>query len=45
MLIGLRVVAVIFELDKVSMSNFVEFKFRSMTWKSERVLEKNKQNF
>ena len=36
----LRVGAVIFELDKVSMSNFVEFEFQSMTLKIERVFEK-----
>ena len=36
----LRVGAVIFELDKVSMSNFVKFEFRSMTLKIERVFEK-----
>ena len=36
----LRVGAVIFELDKVSMSNFVRFKFQSMTLKIEIVFEK-----
>ena len=36
----LRVGALIFELDKVSMSNFVKFEFRSMTLKIERVFEK-----
>ena len=36
----LRVGAVIFELDKFSMSNFVKFEFRSMTLKIERVFEK-----
>jgi len=36
----LRVGAVIFELDKVSMSNFVKFEFRSMTLKIEGVFEK-----
>ena len=36
----LRVGAVIFELDKVSMSNFVKFEFRIMTLKIERVFEK-----
>ena len=41
----LKVGAVIFELDKVSMSNFVKFEFRSMTLKMERVFEKNEQNF
>ena len=41
----LRVGAVIFELDKVSMSNFVKFEFRSMTLKIERVFEKNEHNF
>ena len=32
--------AVIFELDKVSMSNFVKFEFLRMTLKIERVFEK-----
>ena len=36
----LRVGAVIFELDKVSMSNFVKFKFLGTTLKIERVFEK-----
>ena len=45
MLIRLRVGAVIFELHKVSMSNFVKFKFRSMTLNIEGVFEKNKQYF
>ena len=36
----LRVGAVIFELDKVSMSNFVKFEFRSMTLKIEKVFQK-----
>ena len=36
----LRVGAVIFELDKVSMSNLVKFEFRSMTLKIERIFEK-----
>ena len=36
----LRVGAVIFELDKVSMSNFGKFKFLGMTLKIERVFEK-----
>ena len=36
----LRVGAVIFELDKVSMSNFVKFKLLGMTLKIERVFEK-----
>ena len=36
----LRVGAVIFELDKVSMSNFIKFKFQSMTLKIEGVFEK-----
>ena len=36
----LRVGAVIFELNEVSMSNFVKFKFLSMTLKIERVFEK-----
>ena len=45
MLIGLRVVAVIFELDKVSMSNFVKFEFLGMSLKIEWVFEKNKHNF
>ena len=39
----LRVGAVIFELDKVSMSNIVKFEFLSMTF--ERLFEKNKHNF
>ena len=41
----LRVGAVIIELDKVSMSNFVKFEFLGMTLKIERVFEKNKHNF
>ena len=41
----LRVGAVKFELDKVSMSNFVKFEFRSMILKIEGVFEKNKLNF
>ena len=36
----LRVGAFIFELDKVSMSNFVKFEFLGMTLKIERVFEK-----
>ena len=36
----LRVGAVIFELDKVSMSNFAKFEFLSMTLTIERVFEK-----
>ena len=36
----LRVGAVIFELNKVSMSNFVKFEFLGMTLKIERVCEK-----
>ena len=36
----LRVGAVIFELNKVSMSNFVKLKFQSMTLKIERVSKK-----
>ena len=36
----LTVGAVIFELDKVSMFNFVKFKFLSMTLKIYRVFEK-----
>ena len=36
----LRVCAVIFELDKISISNFGKFEFWSMTLKIERVLEK-----
>ena len=36
----MRVGAVIFELDKVSMSNFVKFEFLAMTLKIERVFEK-----
>ena len=39
----LRVGAVIFELDEVSMSNFVKFEFLSMTLKIERVFEKRTQ--
>ena len=41
----LRVGAVIFELDKVSMSNLVKFKFRSMTSKIERIFEKTNKIF
>ena len=40
-----RVGAVIFELDKLSMSNFVKFKFLGMTLKIEGVFEKNEHNF
>ena len=36
----LRVRAVIFELNKVSMSNFVKFEFLEMTLKIKRVFEK-----
>ena len=36
----LRVGVVIFELDKVGMSNFAKFEFRSMTFKIEGVFEK-----
>ena len=36
----MRVGAFIFELDKVSMSNFVKFEFLGMTLKIERVFEK-----
>ena len=36
----LRVGAVTFELDKISMSNFVKFEFLGMTLKIERVFEK-----
>ena len=36
----LRVGAVIFELDKVSMSNWVKFEFLGMTLTIERVFEK-----
>ena len=36
----LLVDAVIFELDEVTMSNFVKFKFLSMTLKIEREFEK-----
>ena len=36
----LRVGAVIFKLDKVSMSNLVKFEFLSMTFKIERIFEK-----
>ena len=35
-----RVCAVIFELDEVSTSNFVKFRFQRMTLKIERVFEK-----
>ena len=38
----LRVGAVIFELDKVSMSKFVQFKFLSITLNIERVFEEEK---
>ena len=38
--IALRVGAVIFELGKVSMSNFVNFEFWSMTLKNEGEFEK-----
>ena len=41
----LRVGAVIFELDKVSMSNFVKFEFRSMGLKIEGVFEKTNKIF
>ena len=41
----LRVGAVIFELDKVSMSNFVKFEFRSMAFKIEGVFEKTNKFF
>ena len=37
---SLRVVAVIFELNKFTMSNFVKFKFLSTTLKIEGVFEK-----
>ena len=40
----LRVGAVIFELDKVNMSNFAMFKFLGMTVKIERVFEKTNIN-
>ena len=43
MLIFLRVCAVIFELDEVSMSHFVKFEFLSMTLKIEREFEKQRQ--
>ena len=39
----LRVGAVIFELDKVSMSNFVKFEFLSMILNIEWVFEKTNQ--
>jgi hypothetical protein len=39
----LRVGAVIFELDKVTMSNFVKFEYMSMTLKIERVFEKTRE--
>ena len=41
----LRVGAAIFELDKVSTSNFVKFEFRSMTLKIGRVFEKTNKLF
>ena len=40
MLIFFRVGAVIFELNRVSMSNFVKFEFMSKTLKIERVFAK-----
>ena len=40
----LRVGAVIFELDKVSMSNFVKFEFLGITLKIKRVFEKTKKS-
>ena len=43
MLIRFVVGAVIFEFDKVSMSNFVKFEFLCMTLKIERVLKKQTQ--
>ena len=39
----MRVGAVIFELGKVSMSNFVKFEFLSMTLKIEKLLKKIKK--
>ena len=39
-----RVCAVIFELDKVSTSNFIKFRFQRMTLKIERAFEKTGQN-
>ena len=41
----LRAGGVIFELDKVNMSNFVKFELWSITLEIESVFEKNKQNF
>ena len=41
----LMVGADIFELDKVSMSNFVKLEFLGMTLKIVWVFEKNKHNF
>ena len=41
----LRVGAVIFELNKVRMSNFVKFEFWSRTMKIKRVFEKTNKNF
>ena len=41
----LRIGVVIFELDKVTMSNFVKFEFWSMTLRIGRVFEKNTHNF
>ena len=40
-----RVCAVIFELDEVSISNFVKFPCQRMTLKIERVFEKTNQIF
>ena len=39
-----RVGSVIFELDDVSISNLVKFRFQRMTLKIELEFEKNKQN-
>ena len=39
----MRVGAVIFELNEVSMSNFVKIEFLSMTLKIERVFERRKK--
>ena len=40
----LRVGAVIFDIDEVSMSNFVKYEFLSMTLTIERVFEKRRKN-
>ena len=45
MLIHLEGLSCRIELDEVSISNFVKLQLQSMTWKIERVFEKNKLNF